>query len=316
VIARDGRLPRAARRAALLGARAARGVAALGALAAGCTRPSPSPDASQGRQAAASAVAGPASPCGPIECALYDAPEAAFEAVLASRPRLLAVGEAHAQKGEGRGASVAKRFADRLLPALENKASDLLVELMLPPKGCKKEAEAVREKQAPALAPQADTNQGDYVALGEAARKRGVVPDALRPSCDDLAAIDRAGDEAISAMMATIARLTEAKARELLARAGGEGGGKMVVTYGGSLHNDLAPKPGREPWSFGPALDRAAGGAYAELDVFAPEAIGDSEVWRALPWREHYDAARFGRKAVLFRTGPKSYALVLPREAP
>ncbi|HEU4409449.1 MAG TPA: hypothetical protein VFS43_29595 [Polyangiaceae bacterium] len=142
------------------------------------------------------------------------------------------------------------------------------------------------------------------------------MPDALRPSCDDLAAIDRAGDEALSAMMATIARLTEAKASELLARAAGAEPGKVVVTYGGALHNDLAPKPGREPWSFGPALDRASGGAYVELDLYAPEAIGDSEVWRALPWHAHYDAARFAPKAVLFRLGPKSYALVLPRQAP
>jgi hypothetical protein len=293
------------------------GVVLVGALApAGCSRASPG--ASKGREGPAPAAsgAGGAGRCGPLECALYDAPEAALAAVLASKPRLLAVGEAHAQKGEGRGSSVAKRFTEGLLPSLEGKASDLLVELMLPPKGCAKAAEAVRERQAPALAPQADANQSEYLALGEAARRRGVVPDALRPGCDDLAAIDRAGDDALGAMMATIARLTEAKAGELLARAAAAEPGKVVVTYGGALHNDLAPKPGREAWSFGPALDRAAGGAYVELDLFAPEAIGDGEVWRALPWHAHYDAAGFARKAVLFRVGPKSYALVLPRESP
>ncbi len=308
------------RRAALR----APGVALLGAIAAaGCSRSPPSVDPPKAGEGAASAGVAPASTgaasggrCGPLECTLYDAPEAAIAALLAPRPRLLAVGEAHAQKGEGRGASVAKRFAESLLPALEGKASDLLVELMLPPTGCPKSAEAVRERQAPALAPQAETNQGDYVALGEAARRRGVVPDALRPSCADLAAIDRAGDDAIGAMMATIARLTAAKAGELLARVERADPGKVVVTYGGALHNDLAPRPGREAWAFGPALERAAGGRYVELDLFAPEAIGESEVWRALPWHAHYDAARFGAKAVLFRTGPKSYALVLPREAP
>lgn len=286
------------------------GAALLGAAAAGaCSRPSA--DAAKGREGGAGA--GGAGRCGPLECALYDAPEAALAALLEAGPRVLAVGEAHAQKGEGRGASVAERFTNRLLPALEGRASDLLVELMLPPAGCDRGAAAVRERQAPALAPQAETNQGEYVALGEAARRRGVAADALRPSCDDLAAIDRAGDEALGAMMATIARLSERRAGELLARASP---GKVVVTYGGALHNDLAPRPGREAWSFGPALDRAAGGKYVELDLFAPEAIGEGEAWRALPWYAHYDAARFGAKAVLFRCGPKSYALVLPREAP
>jgi hypothetical protein len=307
--------------------------ALLGAMAAAsCSGPRPSAGQSQGQGGSSPSTAVPASAsasaatsglashghCGPLECSFYDAPEAALLTLLALEPRLLAVGEAHAQKGEGRGSSVAKRFTERLLPALEGKASDLLVELMLPPKGCAKKAEVVREKQAPALAPQADTNQNEYLALGEAARRRGIVPDALRPSCDDLAAIGQAGDagESLVAMMTTIERLTEAKASELLARAARAEPGKVVVTYGGALHNDVAPKPGRESWSFGPALARAAGGAYVELDVFAPEAIGEGEAWRALAWHAHYDAAHFATKAVLFRTGPKSYALVLPREMP
>jgi hypothetical protein len=251
--------------------------------------------------------------CGPLACALYDAPEAAFAAVLDPPPRVLAVGEAHAQRGGAAGASVTKRFAERLLPVLGGRASDLLVELMLPPAGCARGVEVVRERQAPAVAPQADTNQGEYVALGEAARRLGLSADALRPGCADLDAIGRAGDDAVGAMLTTIARLTEARAAELVARAAP---GKIVVTYGGALHNDLEPRPGREAWTFGPALDRAAGGKYVELDVFAPEAVRDNEVWRALPWYAHYDAARFAAKAVLFRTGPKAYALVLPREAP
>ncbi|MCU0681582.1 MAG: hypothetical protein MUF34_04885 [Polyangiaceae bacterium] len=327
--------PGRAKRAASLGFA---GVALLGAsVAAACSGTRSSTEGSSGQggvnasasasaslsaaAGSASAAAGSAPPggrCGPLECSFYDTPEAALASLLVPVPRLLAVGEAHAQKGEGRGSSVAKRFTERLLPALEGKASDLLVELMLPPKGCAKTADVVRERQAPALAPQADTNQNEYLALGEAARRRGIVPDALRPSCDDLAAIGRTGDagESVVAMMTTIERLTEAKASELLARAARAEARTMVVTYGGALHNDVAPKPGREAWSFGPALERAAGGAYVELDVFAPEAIGEGEAWRALAWHAHYDAARFATKAVLFRTGPKSYALVLPRELP
>jgi hypothetical protein len=89
----------------------------------------------------------------------------------------------------------------------------------------------------------------------------------------------------------------------------------MVVLYGGALHNDLAPKPGREPWSFGPDLARATGGRYVELDVFVPESIQDTESWRAFAWYSRYDPAAHGGGAVLFRTAPSTFTLIFPRSA-
>ena len=105
-----------------------------------------------------------------LDCVL----EATKAAVLAEKPRVLAIGEAHAQKGSGVDSS-AKRFTLELLPALKGKASDLLVELMLPAKGCAKKVEAVREKQKVVTEKQAETDQNEYVTMGQEAKKLGIV---------------------------------------------------------------------------------------------------------------------------------------------
>jgi hypothetical protein len=264
---------------------------------------------------ATAAAAAPKSgkPCGALECRLFDAPEDAFAAVLESKPLVLGIGEAHAQKGTEGVDSSAKRFTEKLLPQLRDRASDLVVELMLPPKGCKPAETKVREKQQEVTKQQAESNQSEYVTMGEAARKVGVVPDALRPSCADLDKAAKAGDSAITTMLETIARLAGTKAKELLERNKKLNQEKLIVLYGGALHNDVTPKPGREAWSFGPDLVKATDGRYLELDVFVPESIQDTESWKAMAWYAHYDRAAHAGGAVLFKTGPSSYALVFPK---
>jgi hypothetical protein len=187
---------------------------------------------------------------------------------------------------------------------------------MLPPNGCKKAEQAARAAQREVTAPQADTNQDEYVALGEAARHLGVVPDALRPTCDDLAAVGAEPELAVSRMLETIARLSAEKASVLVARLQRVGSDKMVILYGGALHNDVDPKPERLPWSYGPALMKATNGRYVELDIFAPEAIQDTATWRALPWYAQYDGTAFGAYAVLFHPAAASWVLILPKSAP
>ncbi len=253
----------------------------------------------------------------------YDNDEDAFEAVLKDDPAVLAVGEAHAQRG-ATAASSAKRFTDELLPLLAGRASDLLVELMMPPKGCTKEAKQARETQKPVTSRQAETNQNEYVVMGDAARKLGIVPDLLRPSCADLAAINGAGASAdaaaggtsqtamIETSLETIARLTTAQATKMIARAGR----KMIVTYGGALHNDATPPPERAAWAFGPALSQAAGGRYVELDLYVPDFITRDETWTKQPWYSKWAAHAASGKAVLVRLAPKSYVLVLSKKAP
>lgn len=254
---------------------------------------------------------------GGVECATFERVEDAFLAVLKEDPAVLAIGEAHAQRG-ATVASSAKRFADTLLPLLAGRASDLLVELMMPPTGCAKQAEAMRSAQKPVTTRQAAGNQNEYLAMGEAARKLGIVPDLLRPSCQDLAAVEDAGADAIDVSLATIARLTTAQAEKMIDRdrATVADSKKIVVTYGGALHNDTAPPPERARWAFGPALSKYVGGRYVELDLYVPEFIEATDTWRALPFYAAYQKAKSAGKPTLFRVGPRSYVLVFAPSAP
>lgn len=256
-------------------------------------------------------------PCGALECRLFDTPQAALSRVLLARPLVLGVGEAHAQKGMEGVRSSAKRFTDELLPTLTGRASDLVVELMLPPKSCAKPAaeKQVRAQQREVTQHQAEGNQNEYLAMNEAARKAAVLPDALRPTCADLEAAAKAGDGAVPKMLETIARLAGDKGAELVARNQKAGADKVVVLYGGALHNDAEPRPERAAWSFGPALIKATGGRYVELDMFVPESIQDTESWKAMPWHAHYDRAAHGASTVLFQTGPASWVLIFPKTA-
>lgn len=253
-------------------------------------------------------------PCGELGCLQFETPEDAFRHVLATRPTILAVGEAHAQKGKEDVPSSAKRFTDAFLPFLQGKASDLVLEVMAPNPSCKKKTKEVRKKHEVVTKQHAATNQSEYVQMGERARKLGIVPDLLRPSCEDLAAIQEAGDGAIALSLETIARLTTQQVGKLL----GPGGrkpdekDKMIVTYGGVLHNDLRPSGVRASWSFAPALSERVDGGLVALDLFVPEYIEDTDLWRGLPWFAHYDKAKHGDKATLFRLEDKSFVLIFP----
>ena len=142
--------------------------------------------------------------------------------------------------------------------------------------------------------------------MGEAARKLGIVPDLLRPGCDDLAAINDAGEDAIPRSLETIARLTTKQASKMLERSGR----KMVVTYGGALHNDAHPPPERASWSYGPALSQVVPGRYVELDLYIPELITGDESWQKQAWYGDWEKNKASGKVVLFRLAAKDYVLV------
>jgi hypothetical protein len=229
-------------------------------------------------------------------------------------PLVVAVGEAHAQKGAPRVESATRRFGTELLPAFSGKAKDLVIELVVPDKACRQgEDRAVHERTKEVTEPQAQGNQSEFVALGFAAKKLGIRPEPLVPTCDELAFVVKAGEGDIAAMLALVADVTFREAVAFLLHGDPE---KSVVLYGGLVHNDLEPRPGRETWSFGPRLREHTGGRYVEVDLIVPEYIGEAEPWTSLPWFSHYDAQRHGSHAILFQPSPSSYVLVFPKTSP
>jgi hypothetical protein len=252
-------------------------------------------------------------PCGALECAQFDSVEEAFLAATRGAPRVIAIGEAHAQR-DATVPSSAKRFTETLLPLLEGRASDLLVELMNPPVGCPAKAAEVKKQQEVVTSHQAASDQGEYVAMGEAAKKLGIVPDLLRPTCADMDAIHDAGEDAVVVSLSTIARLTGKKVIELVDRDArtAEDSRKLVVTYGGAIHHDRSPPAGREAWAFGPEVDAYVKGRYVEIDLYVPEYIESSDAWKKIPWYPHYDRAKLGAKATMFRPRERTFVIIFP----
>ncbi len=254
-------------------------------------------------------------------CFRFATPEDAFRWVLAKEPHVLAVGEAHAQRGTESIASSTKRFTEAFLPILAPTSSDVVVELWAPDPKCAKEVKQVASAQKPVTSVQAETNQNEYVTLGTKAKASGMTPWLLRPTCDDFSMLADAGADSIGAMLGLVKRLTQAKVVQLYARnrAGGldDGGArpKTVVAYGGALHNDLSPPEATKEYSFGPELDRLSGGRYVELDLIVPEYVKKTPTWEKLPWYAAFEADRAAGpldKTTLYLVGERSFVLVFP----
>ena len=255
-------------------------------------------------------------PCGPLACLSFDSPEKAFARVLAEQPLILAIGEAHAQKGTEGIASVTRRFTEQLLPMLQGKASDLVLELWIASGQCGKREKQVAQQQKEVTVTQAETNQNEFVALGKTSKAFGIEPRVLRPTCADYERIAAAGAGDIATMLEMIARLSGDELESLFLERKTATTGRMLLAYGGALHNDIAPRPERQTWSFGPRMSDLTASRYVELDLVVPEFIGDGPAWKALPWVLHYDRTRHGRRVILFHPAPRSYVLIFAaREA-
>ncbi len=248
--------------------------------------------------------------CGALQCKAFATTEAAFDHVLADSPRVLAIGEAHLQSALPKLPSTTRRFMDTLLPRLAPRATDLVIELWTANGSCGKVEQQVQKQQQAVTAPQASTNQNEFLELGHRAKVLKIQPHALVPSCEQYAKISGAGARDIEEMLSMLKEVTQRDVQKLLALRDPQ---RLIVAYGGAMHNDLLPRSGRETFSFGPELARATGDSYVELDLVMPEQIGDSEAWQALPWYPHYDRAGSGKEAFLYSWAPHAYALIFPR---
>ena len=244
-------------------------------------------------------------------CLRFASNEDAFRYILALDPAILAIGEAHAQKGTEAIASATKRFTDSMVSLLENRASDLLVEAWAGDPKCQKEVKQVASAQRPVQQAQAQQNPNEYVALGTRAKALGVQPHLLRPTCDDYASLADAGADVVTQSLGLIKRLTQSDATALFQRNQAAKNGKVVVTYGGAMHNDLAPSESLRQYSFGPELSATTAGRYVELDLIVPEYVKATEIWQKLPWYAAYQADADAKdKPKVYRLAERSFVLI------
>ncbi len=227
-----------------------------------------------------------ATPCADLHCYRFASPQAALTALLeAYAPRVVSFGEAHAPAHYS-GKTTVARFKDQLFTVLAPQASSLTVEILAPPReGCAEQKQAAKKKSDEITSGQKQSNQNEYIALGQAARNAQVAPDILRASCDDLRFI-ASPKGGVLAYMETIARLFADELIRQNERASQDR--PLTLSYGGALHNDVHPREQRASWSFVPPVFEATQGRYLEVDLIVPELITDSPTWRTFPWYSAY----------------------------
>lgn len=217
--------------------------------------------------------------CDPASWTSYASSKDAFASVLATNPRVLAVGETHARRGAAGVITATERFSADLLPLAQAKgARVLVVELLSPPSGCESDTKAVAAAQKPVVEQQDDQNQDRFIALGHRAKELGLTPLVLEPSCDEFASVRKAGPDGVAAMLELIAQNTRAKLERLLAKTEPD---ETIVAYGGALHNNLGEDA---PFAFGEQLKNSTGNRYVAVDVIVPEYVADTDAWKKLPW--------------------------------
>ncbi len=263
-------------------------------------------------------------PCGALDCREFPNAAEALTALLNLEPEIIAFGEAHALKGKDEHVLTAtERFETELLPLLaKSGASELVVELLKPNNGCKKAVETTRTEQRVVTEKQAPKNQNRFVSLGHAARRLKVVPHLLTPSCSDFEKIAKAGDDAIPKLLELISSQSERRLQQLWRKHETQKR-RLVLAYGGAMHNDIIPPvpageqaPVRAAFSFGSALVRQTQGRYLAVDLIVPEFVSDTEVWRALPWYRHFDRSKSRTQATLFRLDDASFVILFPDSVP
>jgi hypothetical protein len=274
------------------------------------THPLPAPVTASARPTPTEPAKATPRACGALDCLAFSTPQHAFEYVLQQQPRVLAIGEAHAQEGTTGIRSSTRRFAEQLLPLLSGKSKHIVIELLLA--NCQaKTVERAAQTQAPVTEHQAKSNQNEFLTLGKYAQRLGIEPQALAPDCAEYDGVAAAGEDGVARLLTLVARQTQSSVEGLLSKP--DASNELILTYGGALHNDLSPRPGQESWSFGPQLALATHGRYVELDLIVPEFVKDTEAWRAMPWFRAFDREQLTSETLLYQPAPSSFALIFPK---
>lgn len=148
------------------------------------------------------------------------------------------------------------------------------------------------------------------------ARERGVAPHILRLGCDEYQRLlGTSGQLDHIELLAVVTRHLGATATRVLRHRGRRPSSapyrrRLVVLYGGALHNDLYPREELESFSYAAKLQPLVGERYVELDLFVPEYVAGQELVKHEPWYPLVARARPDR-VLLVRRGERSYAMIL-----
>jgi hypothetical protein len=247
-------------------------------------------------------------PADPIAAA-YPSAAAAVQALLAGAPRMVAFGEYHQQKKTAKIPSALKHFTREILPALRaSGATDLVAETWITTGSCG-EVERKSVSQVDKVSKRPATTENEVVTLLRRAKESGIEPRILQVACKDYQAIF--ANERVD--FDRLLRLTRDQLETQIRTALQRPGSRLVISYGGAIHNDLHPPAELAPYAFGEAVARAVDGHYLEIDLYVPEYIEKDTSIRQEPWYRQYRRAYRANLVIVIERSPGSYALVFPR---
>lgn len=246
----------------------------------------------------------------------FASPGKAFARVFEARPQILGVGEYHELEGAPKVPSAIRHFTREGLPALDGGATSMIVETWMMSGRCGEvEKQAVKAVEKTTKRP-VETEDEVTTMMGRAF-DLGLKNHTLLITCADYESMLDA-DKELDAEKSLLLMRRKVEEKALEVRENEEGGlpGKMLILYGGALHNDLEPSASDAPYAFGPSLRRETGGGYVELDLLVPEYVEKDEELLALPWfRPALELARAG-KTVLVQPSPGVNVIVFSYTRP
>lgn len=235
---------------------------------------------------------------------VFPSAAAALEAVLASNPHILGIGELHSTTAGPRVPSTLSVFTAQLFPVLAPHLTDLVLETWRVDGACGAPAAEVTEK-VEAETERPPQTKSDLVVLIEAAVATGVRPHDLAFSCPEYQSMhDPAGDVRFGELLRLLTEKLQAFA--VLAS---ETPNATMVLYGGAVHNDLFPTAALATYAYGPEVRKRAGVNYVELDLYQPELL--TPTLTEASWAPLL-AVTGPAHVVLYERGPQSFVLLLP----
>ena len=248
----------------------------------------------------------------PLVAEPFPSPAAAVSAFLGDATGVVAFGELHQTAKTAAVRATLARFTEDVLPAVAPRAAHLIVETWVARGNCGEPEKRVTADVARTTERPAQT-ENEIVRLLRRAKELGVAPHVLDVDCHEYQALETGGRVDYDRLLAmTGAHLQRAIAQALALP--GPAGRPLILVYGGALHNDLRPAPALAAYSFGPAVDALTGGAYREVDLYAPELVDALPALRAEPWYPVWKAGARPGATVLIRRSPRSAVLLFPRQ--
>ncbi len=254
-----------------------------------------------------------AADAGDCACTTYPDARAAFAKVLDRRPTVLAVGEYHELNDSPKVKSAVKRFTTDLLPMLKGKAGALVLETWLTTGRCG-EVEKAAVAAVKETTKRPETTEDELTVLLDRSNALGLKNHILLLTCDEYRSMLGADGELDGEKsLLLVKEKMEQKADEVREKGEAWAPGRMLVLYGGALHNDLKPLPGFEAMTFGPSMRASSDGGYVELDLLVPEYVDGDDDLKKESWFAPAMKLAADGKTVLVAPGPDTRLLIFAR---